>query len=85
MLIRRGEPTDTISDDRLAELFGHHVAQIETWIDEQANIDVVYVDYGQVLERPLDQAQRVNEFLGGSLETDRMAKVVDPGLYRQRQ
>jgi hypothetical protein len=84
MLIRRGEPTDTIPDERLAELFSRHVAQIEAWIDGQPNVDVIYVDYGQVLETPLEQARKVDRFLGGGLAVDSMAGVVDPSLYRQR-
>jgi hypothetical protein len=85
MLVRRGEATDTIPDERLAELFSKHVAQIEAWVDQQPNIEVIYVEYGQVLQAPLDQARQVNQFLGGSLSTDRMAGVVDPELYRQRR
>jgi hypothetical protein len=85
MLVRRGEPTDTISDVRLAELFGKHVAKIEAWIDEQPNVEVLYVDYRRVLDKPLDQARRVNQFLSSTLALDRMAGVVDPDLYRQRR
>jgi hypothetical protein len=85
MLVRRGEATDTISDERLADLFSKHVAQIEAWIEEQPNIRVLYVDYAEVLDRPLDQAQRVNGFLRGQLSEREMATVVDPELYRQRR
>jgi hypothetical protein len=84
MLVRRGEPTDTIGDERMAELFAKHVENIEAWIDQQPNIHVLYVDYGLVLEQPEEEAQRISRFLGSSLFVEEMAAVVDPGLYRQR-
>jgi hypothetical protein len=84
MLIRRGEPTDAMSDERMGELFRRHVAQVRTWIAEQPNIEVLEVDYGEVLAHPLEEAMRVNQFLGRLLDVDSMAEVVSPELYRQR-
>jgi hypothetical protein len=84
MLIRRGEPADIISDERMAELFRRHVAQIEAWLSEQPHIETFYVEYGDILDSPAQQAQALNQFLGGSLDAKKMADVVDPSLYRQR-
>jgi hypothetical protein len=84
MLIRRGEPADTVPDERMAALFGRHLEQVEAWIAGQPNIEVLYVEHGQVLADPLSQAVRINQFLGGGLDVESMAAVVDPSLYRQR-
>jgi hypothetical protein len=84
MLVRRGEPTDAVSDERLATLFHRHLQLIEAWIAGQPNIDVIYVEYSRVLQDPVEQAQRINRFLGSVLDVQEMAKVVDPTLYRQR-
>lgn len=85
MLIHRGEDTDSIPDERMAELFRKHVVQIEAWMQDQANMQVLFVDYGEVLVNPLEQASRVSRYLGGMLDAQRMAEVVDPSLYRQRR
>jgi len=85
MLIRRGESTDAISDDRMAELFRKHVKQVRAWLAEQPNVAVLYVDYSQALAAPLDEAERIDHFLGQGLDTRKMSEVVDPSLYRQRQ
>lgn len=85
MLIRRGEPTDTIPDQRMAALFDKHVTQVEAWLAEQPNFEFLYVDYGEVLEKPLEQAKRVSQFLDYALDIEKMAAVVDPALYRQRR
>jgi len=84
MLIRRGEPSDVMSDERMGELFRRHVAQVRTWIAEQPNIQVLDVDYGEILAHPLEQAERLNQFLGITLDVDSMVEVVNPDLYRQR-
>ena len=84
MLVRRGEPTNRVSDEKMADLFGRHLEQVEAWLDAQPNMEVLYVHYSDVLTNPAGQAERVNRFLGNILDVDKMAGVVDPGLYRQR-
>ncbi len=84
MLIRRGEPTDTISDDTLAKMFQIHLVQVQEWLEKQPNMDVLYVHYNEVLKQPREHAQKINEFLGGILDEDKMVGVVDRSLHRQR-
>ncbi len=85
MLIRRGEPTDSVSDEELTDLFRKHLAQIQAWIDGQPNVEIIYVSYNDVMENPLEQSQRINHFLGDRLDVKNMARVVDKALYRQRE
>ncbi|HZM91702.1 MAG TPA: sulfotransferase, partial [Blastocatellia bacterium] len=70
MLIRRGEPTDAVPDDRMAAMFNKHVAQVEAWLAAQPNVEVLYVSYNDVLKDSRPHAERINKFLGGSLEVD---------------
>jgi hypothetical protein len=84
MLIRRGEPTDSVSDVELAEVFRKHLRQVGRWLDEQPNIAVLYVSYQRVLQDPIGEANRLNQFLGSALDVDRMVSAVDTSLYRQR-
>jgi hypothetical protein len=84
MLIRRGEPTDKIPEEKLAALFEKHVERVHDWLDRQPNIQILHVHYSDVLADPTQQARRLNRFLGGTLDAREMARVVDPGLYRQR-
>jgi hypothetical protein len=85
MLVRRKQPTDSVGDDKMAGLFEKHLKQVEAWMTQQPNFDVIYVDYNQMLTRPLEHATKVNAFLGNILNTADMAKVVNPALYRQRR
>ena len=84
MLIRRGEPADSVNDADMGALFARHLQQVEAWLAGQPNMRVLYVNYNELVKAPLAHAQRVNEFLGGRLDVARMAGAVDPTLHRQR-
>jgi len=84
MLIRRGEPADSVNDADMGALFARHLQQVEAWLAGQPNMRVLYVNYNELVKAPLAHAQRVNEFLGGRLDVARMAGAVDPNLHRQR-
>ena len=85
MLIRRGEPAPRISDEEMAELFKRHLRELEAWLGRQPHIEVIYVWYNEVLENPIAPAERINQFLGNTLDVEKMVTVVDPTLYRQRR
>ena len=85
MLVRRGEPTEKVDDVEMSELFSKHVNHITSWIAKQPNMQVIYVSYNDVLQHPVDHANRINQFLGGALDVGEMVNVIDPDLYRQRR
>lgn len=85
MLIRRGEPADAVPDDKMAAMFEKHVAQVESWLAAQPNIQTLYVSYNEVIQDPQSHAELVNKFLGHTLKVDAMVGVADAALYRQRR
>ncbi len=85
MLIRRGEPTDKVPDEKMAEMYRTHLRKIEKWLEEQDNFDVLYVTYNDALKRAVEYCEKVNAFLGGALDEGKMADVIDNDLYRQRK
>ena len=84
MLIRRNEPADTISDERMAEMFRKHLVEVESWLAKQPNVEVIYVNYNQMLDAPSQPVEALNDFLGGALDTAAMVAVIDKTLHRQR-
>ena len=84
MLERRGEPTDTIPDEKMADLFQRHLQKIEGWLAAQPNMSVLYVPYHELAERPEPQIEQIVPFLGLDLDVAKMLTAVDPGLYRNR-
>ena len=84
MLVRSGEDSDKIPDEKLATLFQQHLKRVKAWLDEEPRFDVLYVSYNGMLKNPLEGARRIDTFLAQDLDVDAMAAVVDPELYRQR-
>jgi hypothetical protein len=92
MLTRRAEDEDTtageqmtsISDEEMARLFRKHLDTVDSWLKQQPNFAVLVVDYNEILIDPEPQTAAVNEFLGGTLNQERMAAVINPDLYRNR-
>ena len=85
MLVRSGKPTDKVSDEQLAEMYAKHLAKVKTWVNEQSNFTVLYLDYNGILADPQHQSSKINHFLDDSLDSQKMAGMVDPDLYRQRK
>ncbi|MEN8173143.1 MAG: sulfotransferase [Chloroflexota bacterium] len=84
MLVRRGEE-QKVDDQVIAQLFQKHIQQVETWMQKQSNLRYLDVDYNAMLKDPRPQLDAINQFLGGQLDVDSMALIVDPDLYRQRK
>ena len=85
MLERIGKKGADIADEKLSELFKSELEKIYKWIDAQPNFSIVSVNYRDAVESPQAQCSIVNDFLGGNLDTDKMASAIEPTLYRNRQ
>lgn len=85
MLLRRGEPADTVPDEKMAAVYARHLAQVEAALAQRPYIAALNVDYNALVLDPLPSARRVNEFLGGGLDVAAMAQAVNQGLYRNRE
>lgn len=85
MLIRRGEPTDTISDEKMTEIFESHLKKIESYLAEQSNFETIYISYNDVLINPQEHIKKINHFLGDSLDEGKMLSAIDKRLHRQRR
>lgn len=85
MLIHQGQDPDKISDARMVELFEKHLAQINSWIERQPNVNRLDVDYNLLMENPGPHLELVNRFLDNRLNVEAMIQTLDPNLYRQRR
>lgn len=83
MLERRDEADET-GADRMRELFQNDLWRSWYLLTHEPQFEALEVHYTQVLARPLEEARRINAFLGGGLDPEAMASAVDPTLYRNR-
>jgi hypothetical protein len=82
MLERLGR--SAVTRDQMKQSFTVHLERLHEWLCRQPSIQVLYVSYNDLLQRPEEQAKRVCEFLGGEANVGRMAASVDPTLYRNK-
>jgi hypothetical protein len=89
MLERQKEKNDAgkrenVDYDKMGRLYTKHLMDIEMWLKKQNNMDVLFVNYNELLSEPRIQLQTIDSFLGRRLNIDEMANVVDTSLYRNR-
>lgn len=84
MLDRKGT-RGANDDEEMGRLYEKHLAEIEKWLGEQKNMEVLYVSYNDFIERPLENLQDVNRLFENRLDIEKMRGVVDKSLYRQRK
>jgi hypothetical protein len=84
MLDRRGE-TDETEDARMRRLYIDLLARTRTMLSHRAHFEVHHARYPEVIADPLGNAREVSRFLGGGLDVEAMASVVNPELYRNRR
>jgi hypothetical protein len=83
MLERRGEANDA-DDGRMRELFETDLWRAGYLLKHASHVEAVEIHYAEVLADPESHARLIARFVGGSLDVQRMAEVVEPGLYRNR-
>jgi Sulfotransferase domain len=84
MLERLGKevpPTPTAS---VVAAFEEHLRKIRSWLGQQPNIGVLYVDYPAVLQAPEEQAGRICAFLGRDLDIAAMIRQIERSLHREK-
>ncbi|MHC5111109.1 MAG: sulfotransferase domain-containing protein [Planctomycetota bacterium] len=86
MLARAGKKReDDLSDERVQEIFRAQLHEVEQFLDSHPNFNVLFVNHNEIIKDPRSAAESVNQFLGGRLDVEKMAAIVDPSLYRQRR
>ncbi|MEE8169976.1 MAG: sulfotransferase family protein [Phycisphaerae bacterium] len=85
MLERNGKDTGALADEQVMRVFRAQMDKVDLYAKENArHLKMLDVNYNDLLADPRPAIQAVNEFLDGTLNTQAMATVVDPSLYRQR-
>lgn len=62
------------------------IESVKLWLNTRKDVDILWLNYTQVVEHPLQQANRIQQFLkqtSGVDETE-MIKAVDPNLYNEK-
>jgi hypothetical protein len=83
MLANRDEQS-TIDDAELELSIRRHLSAVRPWLIRQPNMEVLYVNYNELITKPEPLCERIVNFLGLPLNQSRMVAVPDKQLYRNR-
>jgi hypothetical protein len=83
MIAHRGA-ADTTEDEAMKALYRSDIARARVLRQRSPAFEMLEIHYTDVIHRPEVVAKQVNVFLGGQLNEEAMATVVDPNLYRNR-
>lgn len=85
MLARLGRPPSRLSDDALIAAFNEDVRKVKAWLAERSQFEVLSVNYNELIQSPGRWADGIVHFLSTPLDAEKMIRIVNPALYRQRQ
>ncbi len=84
MLRRLSKEAKGEGQSDMMELMQRHLDQIDAWLKSQANVEVLYLNYADLVQEPVIGCRSLARFLAVGSNVEQMAKVVDPRYYRQR-
>ncbi len=84
MLERRGTSGAALSAESLKKVFQRQLDSVKANLAKRSDVEVTFVDYAACVADPISTSNRINDFLGGSLDEQAMTVAVDPNLYRNR-
>jgi len=85
LVTRAGQAGTTDEDEQMRRHYEAHLAKVDRFLASRRCFSVLRVEYRSAVERPREEARRINAFLGGGLDVEKMAAIGDPALYRNRQ
>ncbi len=68
----------------LAEAFKKQLEKTDVWLKSHPNVEVLHVNYADVINNSSEQAEAICAFLDEELDLDAMAAAVDSKLYRNK-
>ena len=84
MLDRQGKGGAALSDEQLSQIFLGQMQRVENELSECPQFSILSVDYNELMDNPAVQVGKINQFLGGKLDSEKMIQAIDSTLYRQR-
>jgi len=84
MLEREGKKSDTNNPETLATIYVKHLNDIDAWMSLQENITCLRMNYNNIIEDPVGNSNHIADFINYDLDAGKMAREIDPSLYRQR-
>ena len=69
---------------KLLEAYNKQLKQVEIWKDKEPGVEIIYIDYKEVLNNTEDVINKVISFVGVDMHVNAMSQCVDKTLYRNK-
>lgn len=69
---------------KLLDAFKRQLKKVEVWKDSEPGVELMYLDYKDVLNNPEGAVDKVESFIGVKLNKDKMLSCIDRSLYRNK-
>lgn len=83
-MIANRKSEDNTDPEILKEAYRNHIVSVRLACKKAPNFELLEVKYTDAIHDAPGTAKKVNAFLGGSLDEQKMAEMVDAKLYRNR-
>jgi hypothetical protein len=86
MIVRRGESIEDTPErrSRLRTQYGRLMEQTNARLRARSDVQILKLRYEDIVRRPAEAAEHINQFAGGTLDVSRMTAAVDASLHRNR-
>lgn len=78
------EGKEKVFSARLHDTFQKQLSKIDQWIESQANVDILEVNYSDILENSEEEFDSILAFLNVDGDKEKMKSVIDRKLYRNK-
>jgi hypothetical protein len=68
----------------LFESYKKHLNQVEGWKDREPGVELIYLEYNDLLNNTNEAISKVKSFIGMEMDSEAMANCVDKSLYRNK-
>jgi hypothetical protein len=69
----------------LESIYQKNLGQVQRWAENNKNVSILVVNYTDAIEKPLETATKVAEFIGNEkVNEGKMAEKVDKKIYRSK-
>tara|TARA_B100000401_G_C52698713_1_gene668011 strand:- start:9 stop:1046 length:1038 start_codon:yes stop_codon:yes gene_type:complete len=68
----------------LNNAFQKQLNRVDEWVESQANIDVININYKDIISSPENELESLVSFLDKPLEIDKLKSAIDKKLYRNK-
>ena len=83
-MLKNRQEESLAENTKMRVQFEKHLYDLKYWLARQSNMDTLYISYNKMLADPKNGSTRIADFIGISMDVEKMLAVPSKKLYRNR-